>query len=201
MVDLIVQNVLGKPRLIEYQIIQGEAPILSILLSRLERFATMLRVGVLRYISETVKCYQHLTASKDNQMSTPSNCPFGKFNLSCPTLPTNPHKELHRLDKALYRAEKRGLPATLTPEQWGRILYQHNFNCHFCNAPFETIEHVVSLGAGGGTTAQNCVPCCDPCNQKRSRCEQIVRNLIPYLTDEHVQDLLIPIRGSNDGKQ
>lgn len=76
-------------------------------------------------------------------------------------------REDGRIRKHTTRARKRGLEATLTVEEWLGILERHGWGCAFCGGPFESIEHVVPLHYGGGTTAGNCVPACLECNELR----------------------------------
>lgn len=76
--------------------------------------------------------------------------------------------ETKRVERARAKAEKRGHTATLTVGEWLTILFDHNFECHFCDGPAETLEHVRPLWAGGNTTADNCKPCCKACNQSRN---------------------------------
>jgi 5-methylcytosine-specific restriction endonuclease McrA len=74
--------------------------------------------------------------------------------------------------KARRRARKRGLPDTLTLEQWRDILDRHDHRCYYCGEEFTddnplTLDHVVPVSQGGGTTAANCRPCCYECNQRK----------------------------------
>jgi len=81
-------------------------------------------------------------------------------------------REKERVERQNYRASKKGLPATLTVWQWLRILERWQWRCAFCKGPFETMEHVVRLADGAGTTAGNVVPCCTACNQQRGKYAQ-----------------------------
>lgn len=41
--------------------------------------------------------------------------------------------------------------------------------CHYCGeTPAGTIDHVIPISEGGSKGRQNCVPACEPCNQKRA---------------------------------
>ena len=66
------------------------------------------------------------------------------------------------------RAGKRGLPATLTAEQWQARIAETGGKCYFCPGSAESMEHVVPMHRGGGTTYENCVPCCIKCNEIRN---------------------------------
>lgn len=89
------------------------------------------------------------------------------------------------------RAEKRGLPATLTPAQWQRRIAETGGKCYFCGAEAESLEHRVPMHWGGGTTYQNCVPCCIHCNEIRNYVGQAVL----VLDSPVVADLLPPLTG------
>lgn len=88
-------------------------------------------------------------------------------------------REYNRINKHRKKARDRGLPATLTLVEWLRICRLFDYKCAYrhengCKGRFETIEHLVPLSLGGGTTAQNCVPCCEACNQANSRATEPV---------------------------
>lgn len=66
------------------------------------------------------------------------------------------------------RAKKRGLPATLTVEEWLNIQEHFNYLCAYCQqSPGTVLEHFIPLncGASSGTTKENVVPACDRCNK------------------------------------
>lgn len=74
-------------------------------------------------------------------------------------------KEEARLDMHLTRALRRGLPATLTTVEWTRTVADFHGRCAYCgNADVSVMEHFVPVARGGGTTAGNCLPSCEPCN-------------------------------------
>ena len=81
-------------------------------------------------------------------------------------------REMRRVLTHRKRAAKKGLPATLSFREWLVILEFYGWSCAFCKGPFESIEHVVPLRDGGGTTAVNCVPACLGCNAGRERMQQ-----------------------------
>lgn len=76
-------------------------------------------------------------------------------------------REERRVQKHLSRSRKQGVAATLTLEEWLAILDAHDWKCAYCEGPFESVEHVIPLHFGGGTTAENCVPACIACNRLR----------------------------------
>ncbi len=82
-------------------------------------------------------------------------------------------REGKRLRGQLRRAQAKGLRADLTLIQWLRILAEWRWACAWCKGPFESLEHLVPVRSGGGTTATNCVPACIACNQARDRFETL----------------------------
>lgn len=89
------------------------------------------------------------------------------FLLPAEALSLRLRREERRVKKHVARARRQGLAATLTLESWLAILEAHDWSCAFCDGPFESIEHVIPLHDGGGTTAENCVPACISCNELR----------------------------------
>ena len=79
------------------------------------------------------------------------------------------HPEVIRTAQARRRARKKALPATLTTEQWLAILRAYENRCAYCEKRSQklTQDHVIALSKGGGTTADNIVPACGPCNSKK----------------------------------
>jgi HNH endonuclease len=53
---------------------------------------------------------------------------------------------------------------TVTPDQ---LIAQWGNGCHYCEGPFEVIDHRIPVAAGGHHTVLNVVPCCRPCNEKK----------------------------------
>lgn len=79
------------------------------------------------------------------------------------------HQEARRLAQARRQARKKGLPATLTGEQWQAILAVYKHRCAYCGKKESkkrplTMDHVIPIRKGGGTTSNNIVPACQPCN-------------------------------------
>lgn len=93
-------------------------------------------------------------------------------------------REAVRVKRNLRRAEKRGRAATLTFRQWLTILNNYEWRCALCRqGRFETMEHLIPICDGGGTTAQNCVPCCEECNRYRERANTRTKHLRRQLAD------------------
>ena len=82
------------------------------------------------------------------------------------------HPEASRIAGTRYAARKKGLPATLTVEQWGAIQAAYKYRCAYCGKKESkkrplTQDHVIPLSKDGGTTADNIVPACTSCNSKK----------------------------------
>ena len=66
------------------------------------------------------------------------------------------------------RAEKFGLPATLTMEEWQSTTEYFEGRCAYCQEkPWQVLEHFIPIALGGGTTVDNCVPACRSCNNAK----------------------------------
>jgi len=62
-----------------------------------------------------------------------------------------------------------GLRATLVIDEWLAHLRYFQWMCAYCQKrPATDIDHFIPPGYEGGTTASNCVPCCNPCNTAKS---------------------------------
>lgn len=79
----------------------------------------------------------------------------------------------HRVEKNAAghrrRARSRALPHTLTVEQWKAIVAAYKGRCAYCGVKTErlTQDHVIPVVKGGGYTADNIVPACLTCNDKK----------------------------------
>ena len=66
------------------------------------------------------------------------------------------------------RAKIKGTDATLTLAEWIEKIRDSQGLCYYCNGPIGynalTLEHLIPIAKGGGTTAENCVPACMTCN-------------------------------------
>jgi 5-methylcytosine-specific restriction endonuclease McrA len=76
-----------------------------------------------------------------------------------------------RVSQALSRAQIARLPATLTIGQWLRTLDHFLWQCAYCQAlaieGYMGLDHYLPLYLGGGSTRDNCVPCCQECGRKK----------------------------------
>ena len=82
------------------------------------------------------------------------------------------HPEVTRTARARRRARKKGLPATLTVEQWEAIKLAYGNRCAYCGKKegkkrLLTQDHVIPIEKGGGTTSDNIVPACKSCNSRK----------------------------------
>jgi 5-methylcytosine-specific restriction endonuclease McrA len=67
------------------------------------------------------------------------------------------------------RARLRGLPSTLTPEQWEAIKAIYHYRCAYCGKKKPlTQDHIIAATHGGGYTLDNIVPACRSCNSRKS---------------------------------
>ena len=74
------------------------------------------------------------------------------------------------------RARIAALPNTLTIDQWKAIKEAYNNRCAYCSKRNRQLvmEHVVPISKGGGTTPDNIVPSCTPCNAAKGDREAVV---------------------------
>lgn len=85
------------------------------------------------------------------------------------------------------RAKDRGLPATLTWQEWETTLNTFGGKCALTGAE-ATMDHVISLSnEGSGTTAWNCIPLSRSLN-----CSKRNLNLFDWLEKPHVDAKLDP---------
>lgn len=79
------------------------------------------------------------------------------------------HKESALRHKRLRRHKIKGLPATLTEQEWQEILKRYDYRCAYCRKKEDKPhrEHWVPLAKGGGYTADNIVPACKRCNARK----------------------------------
>ena len=63
------------------------------------------------------------------------------------------------------RAIKKGATVVVfTDDQLSQRMSVFNFNCAYCNGPFEHIDHVIPLSKGGLHCLSNLRPSCQSCN-------------------------------------
>jgi 5-methylcytosine-specific restriction endonuclease McrA len=92
------------------------------------------------------------------------------------------------------KAKRARVPSTLTLDEWkAAISYFHGL-CAYCQVhPYQMLEHFRSLPQGG-TTADNCVPSCYACNNKKGSrtpdrlievfSQEVVNIVIAYLASQ-----------------
>lgn len=75
--------------------------------------------------------------------------------------------EIRRVTLHLFRTKKVDQLSTLTIGEWVETLKAFDFSCVYCGGDYECLEHFIPVSAGGGTTANNCVPSCLSCNNRK----------------------------------
>lgn len=59
-------------------------------------------------------------------------------------------------------------PNTLTPAEWKEILELYEGKCIYCGSSKRiTMDHIIPISKGGGTTKDNVVPACISCNSSK----------------------------------
>ncbi len=78
-----------------------------------------------------------------------------------------PRLERKRVNDNNRRARRHGQRGDLAVAEWMLLLFVHEFKCAYCGRPYQTMDHIVPLANGGGTTLTNILPCCRECNEKK----------------------------------
>lgn len=86
------------------------------------------------------------------------------------------HPEMRQKNEQTYRARRKGLPATLSIEQWFAIKRIYKNRCAYCNSETKNLvqEHVIPVSKGGGYTSENIVPACASCNARKGDKEPLL---------------------------
>jgi endonuclease I len=89
-------------------------------------------------------------------------CPKDGLMVHCKSCHTQRSNQKRR--EALSEVEN-----TLTSDQWEQLCREWDNECAYCGTFSDSLErdHVVPLSDGGGTTLQNIVPACMPCNRSK----------------------------------
>lgn len=74
------------------------------------------------------------------------------------------------------RARRWGVPGKL----YGRDLVSGR-PCAYCSTPADSWDHVIPMSWGGPNTLDNLVPCCRPCNRRKSRRDRDRQPTQPYI--------------------
>lgn len=73
--------------------------------------------------------------------------------------------DIAKLNAIIRRHKKKGLPCSLTLEQWERIKKDFNNKCCYCGEATDLEqEHFIALTKGGEYTHNNIIPACRKCN-------------------------------------
>jgi len=79
------------------------------------------------------------------------------------------YPEKIRIRNHRYRAMKRSLPATLTPQQWEKIKIHFDNKCCYCGNELPlTQDHFIALNKGGEYSHNNIIPACQSCNSSKN---------------------------------
>ncbi|MDP9238633.1 MAG: HNH endonuclease [Chloroflexota bacterium] len=75
-------------------------------------------------------------------------------------------RALGRLQAVIRRARQADLPSTVTTAQLAETLEYYHHRCAYCLRVLTTFhwDHVIPVARGGGSTQDNLVPACPPCN-------------------------------------
>lgn len=109
--------------------------------------------------------------------------------------PTNIETEATKVSSHNKRAIKRGKPGNLYAVEWAFILAHHGFRCAYCGGMYESMDHIIPIANGGGTTFTNVLPACHDCNQKKGTAAWLPAKAGEYVTvtavltdGEHIHD-------------
>ncbi len=79
-------------------------------------------------------------------------------------------RESDRRNQHIRRARVRGLPYSLTNNEWNSIKEYYGGRCAYCGSLSSALcqDHVIPLAQGGGYTKENIVPACGSCNSHKN---------------------------------
>lgn len=75
--------------------------------------------------------------------------------------------EERRVNRHNRESIKAGVRGDLQVTDWLRILTEFEMGCAYCGRPFETLDHIIPVSRGGGTTLTNVAPACRACNESK----------------------------------
>jgi len=94
----------------------------------------------------------------------------------------NPERSRQRGIRRYSRKSNLNTTIRLSEVEWSVILAAWNYRCAYCGTKPERLsqDHIVPLSRGGSHTADNVVPACMPCNQKKNTksLEQFLRERV-----------------------
>jgi 5-methylcytosine-specific restriction endonuclease McrA len=85
--------------------------------------------------------------------------------------------ESYRIDRIREESRRKGHRADITLEQWARAIRFFNGVCAYCDAPFDTADHIQPRHVGGPSTAANVIPACYACNIAKGAHQEPVTRL------------------------
>lgn len=97
-------------------------------------------------------------------------------------LPNNIEAEAKKVSCHNNRAHKRGTAGKLYAMEWAFILAHHGFRCAYCGRMYESMDHIIPIANGGGTTFTNVLPACHDCNQKKGTAVWLPAKAGDYVT-------------------
>lgn len=77
------------------------------------------------------------------------------------------HEEESRVNSNNNRTKALGLLSDLRLDEWLLVLARFNYQCAYCGGRFESLDHILPVCRGGGTTAVNVAPACHTCNSRK----------------------------------
>lgn len=79
-------------------------------------------------------------------------------------------KFYRKYQKAIRRLAIERSPNPFTMKEWKCIVQEWEYRCAYCGIPTPkpTQDHIIPLSQGGEHTAQNILPACMSCNQRKS---------------------------------
>ncbi len=102
-----------------------------------------------------------------------------------------------RLSNLRQRARRRGLPANLYLSAWLDTLEDFQERCAYCDiAAGFTIDHFQPLMRGGPTSVDNCLPCCQFCNNLKGA---LPPELVFHVPKERIEHLRLYLKRRGTG--
>ena len=112
------------------------------------------------------------------------------------------YREDRRMQKQIRRAAKKGLPATLTIDEWNNIKLAFNTACAYCGASGELDkEHFIALTKGGEYTHNNIIPACRSCNSSKNNRDFFEWYPTHKGYSKKREDAILKFLGYGEGKQ
>ena len=102
-----------------------------------------------------------------------------------------------RLYNLRLRARRRGLPADLYLSAWLQTLEDFQEHCAYCDTGLGfTIDHFQPIMLGGPTSVDNCLPCCQFCNNLKGA---LPPELVFHVSQERIELLRLYLKRRGTG--